>query len=503
MAVSEIVIRGAAEHNLKNIDLTLPRNRLIVVTGVSGSGKSSLAFDTLYAEGQRRYVESLSAYARQFLEQMEKPDVESIEGLSPAISIEQKTTSRNPRSTVGTVTEIYDYLRLLFARIGRPHCHELRQAHHQPDRAADRGRRAGAAGRDRGSRCWPPSCAAARGPTRRRCGTRRQGVRARPRRRRGARSVGRDRAGQAEEAHHRDRGGPAGGGGRPPEPPDGFGGDGPRGGRGAGRHRRGGEARPAVLAPPGLHRSAGSRCRSWRPACSPSTRPTAPVPSAADSASQQESSTWPGSSWTRTSACATGPSPGATPTGIQVVESSLFRAFKIAPGTPYKKLPAAFKKLLWEGSGEREFDFRWKGTRTSYEWKRTWEGILPMLERKYRETDSEWRREELEKWMTIHPCPACGGARLRPESLAVHVGGQNIAQHTAQSVSEALRSLPEPGAAAARGDRGHAHPQGDPGAAGLPGERGARLPDAWTAGRPPSPAARGSASAWPRRSARA
>src|SRR5262245_12843219 len=122
MAMTEIVIRGAAEHNLKRIDLTLPRNQFIVITGVSGSGKSSLAFDTLYAEGQRRYVESLSAYARQFLEMMEKPDVESIEGLSPAISIEQKTTSRNPRSTVGTVTEIYDYLRLLFARIGKPHC---------------------------------------------------------------------------------------------------------------------------------------------------------------------------------------------------------------------------------------------------------------------------------------------------------------------------------------------------------------------------------------------
>src|SRR5580765_6537888 len=112
MAMTEIVIRGAAEHNLKRIDLTLPRNQFIVITGVSGSGKSSLAFDTLYAEGQRRYVESLSAYARQFLEMMEKPDVESIEALSPAISIEQKTTSRNPRSTVGTVTEIYDYLRL-------------------------------------------------------------------------------------------------------------------------------------------------------------------------------------------------------------------------------------------------------------------------------------------------------------------------------------------------------------------------------------------------------
>src|ERR1700723_2051768 len=121
-ALDAIVIKGAREHNLKNIDLTLPRNRLIVITGLSGSGKSSLAFDTIYAEGQRRYVESLSSYARQFLGQMEKPDVDYIEGLSPAISIDQKSTSKNPRSTVGTVTEIYDYLRLLYARIGHPHC---------------------------------------------------------------------------------------------------------------------------------------------------------------------------------------------------------------------------------------------------------------------------------------------------------------------------------------------------------------------------------------------
>ncbi len=122
MAKQYIKIRGANEHNLKNVSLDIPRNELVVLTGLSGSGKSSLAFDTIYAEGQRRYMESLSSYARQFLGQMEKPDVESIEGLSPAISIDQKSTNRNPRSTVGTVTEIYDYMRLLYARIGIPHC---------------------------------------------------------------------------------------------------------------------------------------------------------------------------------------------------------------------------------------------------------------------------------------------------------------------------------------------------------------------------------------------
>jgi excinuclease ABC subunit A len=135
-----LVIRGAREHNLRNVSLELPRDRLIVFTGLSGSGKSSLAFDTIYAEGQRRYVESLSAYARQFLGQMDKPDVDFIEGLSPAISIDQKSASRNPRSTVGTITEVYDYLRLLFARIGIPHCpdHGVPVTRQTPQQIVDR-----------------------------------------------------------------------------------------------------------------------------------------------------------------------------------------------------------------------------------------------------------------------------------------------------------------------------------------------------------------------------
>jgi excinuclease ABC subunit A len=160
-----ISVRGAREHNLKNVDLDLPRDSLIVMTGLSGSGKSSLAFDTIYAEGQRRYVESLSAYARQFLEMMQKPDVDQIDGLSPAISIEQKTTSRNPRSTVGTVTEIYDYMRLLFARVGVPHSAGTGLADREPDGKPDGRSESWPAGRARAATCCRSSCAAARAST--------------------------------------------------------------------------------------------------------------------------------------------------------------------------------------------------------------------------------------------------------------------------------------------------------------------------------------------------
>ena len=160
----QLIIRGAREHNLKDVSLDLPRDSLIVFTGLSGSGKSSLAFDTIFAEGQRRYVESLSAYARQFLGQMDKPDVDFIEGLSPAVSIDQKSTSKNPRSTVGTITEVYDYLRLLFARAGRPHCPVCGApiARQTPQQIVDRVLRST---RAPGSRCSRRSSAAARAST--------------------------------------------------------------------------------------------------------------------------------------------------------------------------------------------------------------------------------------------------------------------------------------------------------------------------------------------------
>ena len=210
LEAQRIAIRGARTHNLKNIDLDLPRNQLVVITGLSGSGKSSLAFDTLYAEGQRRYVESLSAYARQFLQLMDKPDVDLIEGLSPAISIEQKATSHNPRSTVGTVTEIHDYLRLLFARAGTPYCPNHDIPLHVADRLADGRHGAGAAGRHAADGAGAGGARAqgrVRGRVRADAGP---GLRALSRRRRGVRVRQPAQAEEDREARHRR-------GDRPPE----------------------------------------------------------------------------------------------------------------------------------------------------------------------------------------------------------------------------------------------------------------------------------------------
>ena len=298
MASDRIVIRGAREHNLKNVDLEIPRDRLVVITGLSGSGKSTLAFDTIYAEGQRRYVESLSAYARQFLEQMEKPDVDSIEGLSPAISIEQKTTSKNPRSTVGTVTEIYDYLRVLYARDRHAALPAVRPGHRRPDRPADGRPRADPAGRHPGGRARPrragPQGRVPEAPLR----PAPAGLRARPGERDRAGPRRGDRARQEQEAHDR-------GGRRPPGHP--------RYGRGAPRRlprdgppARGGRGRrrgARTAARPGCSRSAspasaaGSRFPRSRRGCSPSTIRTARAPRAGASG--------PGSSSIPISSCRT------------------------------------------------------------------------------------------------------------------------------------------------------------------------------------------------------
>ena len=435
MAASEIIIRGAAEHNLKRIDLSLPRNKLIVITGVSGSGKSSLAFDTLYAEGQRRYVESLSAYARQFLEQMEKPDVESIDGLSPAISIEQKTTSRNPRSTVGTVTELYDYLRLLFARVGRPHCHSCgkRITSQSVQQIVD-----SVLALPPGTRIQilAPIVRGRKGTYRKelREAARRGFVRVRldgevrdlseefdlDKQKKHTIEIVVDRLVIKEDLRNRltDSVETA------LEEADGLVLIDVGGGQDLlfSRH----------LACPGC----GVSVPELAPRMFSFNSPYGACPDC-DGLGLRKTFTRERLLVDENRSFREGALAWGDGNWHQVMESSLFRAYRIDPRTPYKKLPARFKKVLWEGSGSRQFDFRWRGKRSTYEWRKRWEGILPLLERRYRETVSERRRAELEKLMSVHACPSCGGARLRPESLAVKVAGRSIAEQTALSVSAA------------------------------------------------------------------
>ena len=234
VGADRLVIHGAREHNLKNVTLDLPRDKLIVFTGLSGSGKSSLAFDTIYAEGQRRYVESLSSYARQFLGQMEKPDVDFIEGLSPAISIDQKSTSRNPRSTVGTITEIYDYLRVLYARVGQPHCPKCGRpvGRQTPDQIVDQVMELAEGTR---FQVLAPDRARPQGRVRAPAGRPGQeGVRPRARRRRGPRPDREHPPRPLLQARHRGRRGPAGGQARHPAAGGRLGRDGAPAGRGHG-----------------------------------------------------------------------------------------------------------------------------------------------------------------------------------------------------------------------------------------------------------------------------
>ncbi len=441
MESKEIVIRGAAQHNLKRIDLSLPRNRLIVITGVSGSGKSSLAFDTLYAEGQRRYVESLSAYARQFLEQMEKPDVESIVGLSPAISIEQRTTSRNPRSTVGTVTEIYDYLRLLFARIGRPHCRNCGRpiASQSVQQIVDAALALPAGTRiqlmapivrgRKGSYKKELHEAAAQGFVRARIdGAVRQLDEEidLDKQKKHSIEIVVDRLVVAPDL----------------------------------KGRLTDSVETALAAADGLLvvDVAGEQdllfsrhlaCKH----CGVSVPELAPRMFSFNSpygACEECGGLGMKKSFAReklvvdeTRTLREGALGWGDANWYQVLESGLFPAYRIDPRTPYRKLPERFRKVLWEGAGPREFDFRWRGKRLSYEYRKRWQGILAVLERRYHDTASETRRAQLEKWMAVRACPACAGARLRPDSLAVRIGGKSIAEHTRLSVVDALRSYAE------------------------------------------------------------
>ncbi len=434
-----ITIRGAREHNLAGIDVEIPRNRLVVITGVSGSGKSSLAFDTLFAEGQRRYVESLSAYARQFLEQMEKPDVDTIEGLSPAISIEQKTTSRNPRSTVGTVTEIYDYLRLLWASIGVPHCPSC-GIPIQPqtvDQMADR-----VLALKPGTRflVLAPVVSGRKGEHRKLFEQMvREGfIRARvdgevveiseppplDKQRKHTIEVVIDRLSVREGI--------------------------------AGRLTASLET--ALKVGEGLVRIAPAdggeelvlSSRHACPRCGFSLEEVSPRLFSFNSP-QGACPTCSGLGFLRevdpeklvadperslASGCLAVLSPGSSSWRRQQLEQLAEQAgFDFH--TPWRRLPEEIRRLIMYGS-DGELDFVWQGRRGAYTYRDRFEGFVPLLERRYRETASEEVRRDLERFMSFAPCPACSGARLKPEALAVLVGGTNLAEVTALPVRRAL-----------------------------------------------------------------
>ncbi len=445
--MEHIHIKGAREHNLKNLDLSLPRNKLVVITGLSGSGKSSLAFDTLYAEGQRRYVESLSAYARQFLDQMEKPDVDSIEGLSPAISIEQKTTSKNPRSTVATVTEIYDYLRLLYARTGRPTCVACGNAiasqtiQEMTDQLLT----------------WPegaklqilaPVVRGRKGEFKKLLQDlmKRGYIRARVNGKmldltEGVPDLDKQKKHTIEVVIDRLKVSPSiqtrladsleitcnlaegsalveldgteqlfssklacnntqcaqFGQGLPELEPRSFSFNSPYGAcptcDGLGFKRQ--FAEELIIPNPALSLNEGAlQASGWKSVSEDGWR-------------------------------------------SQLLEQ-LARKMKFSLDMPWKKLPADIRRLLLHGT-EKEMRFTYESKRNRYDFVHHFEGVIGNLERRYHETTSEEIRAELEGAMRVIPCEACGGQRLKPEVLAVFVGGLNVAQVVAQSVRDARR----------------------------------------------------------------
>jgi len=437
-----ISVRGAREHNLKNIDVDIPRDKLVVITGLSGSGKSSLAFDTIYAEGQRRYVESLSAYARQFLDIMRKPDVDHISGLSPAISIEQKTTSKNPRSTVGTVTEIYDYLRLLFARAGTPYSPatglpiEAQQVQDMVDRVM---------AMEEGTRAYllAPVLRDRKGEYRKEfIELRKQGF---------------QRVKVDGVFYDLDE---------PPVLDKKF------------RHdidvvvdrlvvKEGLETRLADSFRTALDLAQGIAILETAPkegaperitfsenfACPvsgftiPEIEPrlfsfNAPFGACPDCGGLgvelffDENLVVPDAALRLADGAIAPWRKGKSPYFTQTI-NSLAEHYQFDKATPWKDLPAHVRQVLLHGSGEEEITFRYDEGGRVYQVSRTFEGVIPNMARRYRETDSAWIREEFERYQNNRPCGTCNGYRLRPEALAVRIADLHIGQAVQMSIREA------------------------------------------------------------------
>ena len=442
--LKNIEVRGAREHNLKNIDVDIPRDQLVVITGLSGSGKSSLAFDTIYAEGQRRYVESLSAYARQFLDMMEKPDVDHISGLSPAISIEQKTTSKNPRSTVGTVTEIYDYMRLLFARVGTPYSPatglpiEAQQVQDMVDRVM---------AMEEGTRGYllAPIIRDRKGEYRKEfLELRKQGF---------------QRVKVDGTFYELDE---------PPTLDKKF------------RHdidvvvdrivvREGLETRLADSFRTALDLADGITILetavaegqeperftfSEKFACPvsgftiPEIEPrlfsfNAPFGAcpACDGLGHElffdERLVVPDATLKIYDGALAPWRKGKSPYFLQTIEA-IAKHYEFDKNTRWKDLSAKVQQVFLRGSGEEEISFRYDEGGRVYQVSRTFEGVIPNMERRYRETDSSWVREEFERYQNNRPCGACGGYRLREEALAVKIAGLHVGQVVQMSIREAF-----------------------------------------------------------------
>ena len=446
-----ISVRGAREHNLKSIDVDIPRDQFVVITGLSGSGKSSLAFDTVYAEGQRRYVESLSAYARQFLDMMEKPDVDQISGLSPAISIEQKTTSKNPRSTVGTVTEIYDYLRLLFARAGTPYSPatglpiEAQQVQDMVDRVA---------AMHEGTRAYllAPIVRDRKGEYRKEfLELRKQGF---------------QRVKVDGAFYELDD---------PPTLDKKF------------RHdidvvvdrivvRAGIETRLADSFRTALDLADGIAILETAPdegdpervtfsenfACPVSgftiseieprlfsfNAPFGACPEC-DGLGQErffdERLVVPDETLKVRDGAIAPWRKGKSPYFTQTIEA-ISKHYGVSMNVSWKDLPAAVKKVFLHGSGDQEIKFRYDDGGRVYQVTRGFEGVIPNMQRRYRETDSSWVREEFENYQNNQPCGSCNGFRLRPEALAVKIANLHVGELVQMSIRDALswcEGLPE------------------------------------------------------------
>ncbi|MDE2110351.1 MAG: excinuclease ABC subunit UvrA [Alphaproteobacteria bacterium] len=440
--LKNISIRGAREHNLKNVDVEIPRDKLTVMTGLSGSGKSSLAFDTIYAEGQRRYVESLSAYARQFLELMQKPDVDHIEGLSPAISIEQKTTSKNPRSTVGTVTEIYDYLRLLFARVGVPYSPAtgLPIESQTVSQMADR-----VLALPAGTRLYlnAPIVRGRKGEYRKefaelqKKGFQRVKVDGKYYEIGAVPALDKKLKHDIEVVVDRIAVKPDIGNRLPDSIETALNlSEGLVIAEFADEKDKDGKPRQLLMSSKFACPVSGFTIPEIEPRLFSFNNPHGACPACDGLGTQlyfDPALVVPDETVTLRNGALSPWHKSSSPFYLQTLEA-LGRHYKFSLTEPWEDLPKKVKDIVLYGSGDDEIKFIYDDGMRRYETKKTFEGVIPNMQRRYKETDSAWIREELERFQDMSPCDVCKGYRLKPEALAVKIGGLHIGEVCEKSI---------------------------------------------------------------------